>query len=154
MKVSQPPSFLVLFPGFPEIPTPCSWIVGFQALWSLFHIIRWLIGTYLFLFFVFLGMPPRTVLIPTWLYCMSRGSQAPGNSQVSWPNSFLGLPSDFLAFKGWAGLFLLLCFMGSKTCPFMDLDPSLWTLNGFVPLLFLSFFFNLLEAQMLYFPRF
>ena len=32
----------------------------------------------------------------------------------------------------------------------MDLGPSLWTLNGFRPLLL----FSLLEAQMSYFPGF
>ena len=41
----------------------------------------------------------------------------------------------------WAGLgfFSFLCFMGSETCPFMDLGPFLWTLNRFRPI-FLFFF--------------
>ena len=65
LKVSQPHSFIVLLFGFPEVPAPCSWIVGSQAFWSPFCIIMWLIGTYLFFFFVCLGMPHWTVSIPT-----------------------------------------------------------------------------------------
>ena len=125
LKVSQPHSFIVLLSGFPKIPAPCSWIVGSQVFWSPFCIIIWLIGMYLFFFFVGLGMPHWIVSIPTWLYYMSRGSQAPGNPQVSWPNSFLRLLSDFLAFEAWVGLFLLLYSMGFETYPFMDLGPSL-----------------------------
>ena len=47
--------------------------------------------------------------------------------------------------------FSVLYFIGPESCTFMDLDPSLWTLNGFGPLPI----FSLLETQMLYFfPRF
>ena len=65
LKVSQPPSFMVLFFGFPQVPTPCSWIVGSQAFWFIFCIIGWLIGTYLLPFLVFLGPPPLNCLNPT-----------------------------------------------------------------------------------------
>ena len=79
LKDPQPPSFMVLLPRFLELPDPYSWVVGSQAFWSLFYIIGWLIGTYLFWFLMFLGMPPWTILIPTWLCCMSWGSRAPRN---------------------------------------------------------------------------
>ena len=36
LKDPQPPSFMVLLPGFPEVPDPYSWVVGSQAFWSLF----------------------------------------------------------------------------------------------------------------------
>lgn len=84
LKVSQPLSFMVLLSGFLEVLAPCSWIIGSQAPWSIFCIIMWLIGINLFLFFVFLGIPPWIVSTPTWLCCMSQGSQALGNPQVSW----------------------------------------------------------------------
>ena len=65
LKDPQSSSFMVHLPGFPEVPDPYSWVVGPQIFWSLLCIIGWLIGTYLCLFFVFLGMPPWTVLVPT-----------------------------------------------------------------------------------------
>ena len=139
---------MVLLPRFPEVPNSYLWVVSSQAFWSLFCIIGWLIGTYLFWFLVFLGMPPWIVLIPTWLCYMSRGSQALRNLQVSWPSYFLRLPSDFSNLWGLGWAFSFLHFMRSESCPFMDLGPSLWTFNGFGPLLF----FSLLEVQMFYFP--
>ena len=36
LKDPQPPSFMVLPPGFPEVPNPYSRVVGSQAFWSLF----------------------------------------------------------------------------------------------------------------------
>ena len=65
LKYSQPPSFMVLLLGFLEVSDPYLWVVSSQAFWSIFCIIGWLIGTYLFWFFVFLGMTPWIVLIPT-----------------------------------------------------------------------------------------
>ena len=65
LKDPQSPSFMVHLPGFPKVPDPYSWVIGPQIFWSLLCIIGWLIGTYLCLFFVFLGMPPWTVLVPT-----------------------------------------------------------------------------------------
>ena len=124
---------MVLLLGFPDVPDPYSWIVGSQVFWSLFCIIRWLIGTYLSLFFVFLSMPPWTILIPTWPFYSSRGSQAPKNPKYPGPVFSLSSPVIFLTFEGWAGLFSFLCFMSSKACLSMDLGPSLWTLNGFGP---------------------
>ena len=97
---------------------------------------------------MFLGISPWTVLILTEHYCMSRGSQALTNPQVSWPSSFPGLPSDFSNLWGLGQAFSFLCIMRSETCSFMDLGPCLWTLNGFGPL----FLFSLLEAQLFYLP--
>ena len=74
LKDPQPPSFMVLLPGFTEVPSPYSWVVGSQVFWSLFCVIGWLIRTYMFLFFVFLGMPPWHFLITSWLCYIFRGS--------------------------------------------------------------------------------
>ena len=122
-----------------------SWVPGgtrplLMSCWfpsPLTHFLHhWVADRYiLFLFLVFLYMSPWTVLIPTRFCCVSRGSQAPRNPQVSWPNYFPGLPSDFSNPWGLGWAFSFLCFMKSETCPFMDLGPSLWTSNRFGPLL-------------------
>ena len=52
LKNPQPFSFMVLLPRFLKVPSPYSWVVGSQALWSLFYILGWLIRTYMFLFWV------------------------------------------------------------------------------------------------------
>ena len=46
LKDLQPPSFMVHLPGFPEVPTPHSWVVDSQVFWSFFCIIGWLMGPF------------------------------------------------------------------------------------------------------------
>ena len=107
-------------------------------------------GTYLPSFFMFLGMPPWTVSIPTWPCRTSWGSQAPGNPQVSLFNFLLGFLNDFLTFEGWARLLLSFVLWGPKlACSWawvpsygllMDLGlPFFFFFNYWKPECFLDF---------------
>ena len=88
---------------FPEIPNIFSWSASSQVLYLFLH--HWVAdGTYLLSFFVFLGMLPWAILIPTW-----PPAAYPEDPKFlgipKYPSSAFSLSSPTIfSLKGWAKL--------------------------------------------------
>ena len=123
LKDPQPLSFMVHPLGFSEVPDIFSWSAGPQVICPFLH--HWVAdGTYLLSFFVFMGMLPWAVSIPTSLLLHIPGSQVFGNPQVSRFIFLSKFPRNLFSYGlGWASFFLY--FIRPKAYPFMGLGPFL-----------------------------
>ena len=136
LKDAQPPSFMVHFPRFPEVPDPFSWVADSQVFCPFSASLDSWWDTSALLLYV-LGHAPLSSLNPN--LALLHILMIPGfwESPSILVQFFSLVPQWFSPLR--TGLsFFFLFFIRPKVCPFMGLGPFLLTFNEFGPCPFLE----------------
>ena len=141
---------MVLLPGFLEVLGLHLWVVGSQALWSIF-LHHWVADRDIYVLIPCISWhAPLTCLNLLLTLLHVPRIPCPWDSPSILAQFFSWAPQRFSwHFEGWAGLLSSFCFMRPEACLFLDFGFLFITLNRFGA----SPPFSLFKAQIFYFPR-